>query len=227
LAFLLPDIIVMLPLGLLVIWADSQYRLFSLDYLVPNTLFGLFYSVYLVQRFGGTPGKLIMGIRFRKLDGEPVGYREAILRYFPDATLGLWMFIAMILSLFHMRDAEYHSLSLMARSKRIAELAPSWYKPWQIVQNVWIWGELLVLLTNRKRRTLHDFIAGTVVVHASPKAMEPATTAPAVLTGTRNSGAARQTESGRTQTKAWVGRRTGLALKIVAYYHLRSQQTVL
>jgi uncharacterized RDD family membrane protein YckC len=27
-----------------------------------------------------------------------------------------------------------------------------------------VWGEFLVLLTNRERRALHDFIAGTVVV---------------------------------------------------------------
>jgi hypothetical protein len=63
-----------------------------------------------------------------------------------------------------MSDTEYHALSFMERAKRMAELTPSWYKPLQIIQNVWVWGELIVLLTNRKRRALHDFIAGTVVI---------------------------------------------------------------
>ena len=171
---LLLDVIIMLPLSALVFWADGHYRLFMVYYLIPGTLFGLFYGVYLVRRFGGTPGKLIVGIRIRKLDGEPVGYREAFLRYFPDAILGLLMSIALVFPLFHMSDSEYQSLAFMERAKRMVELAPSWYKPLQWIQTAWVWGELIVLLTNRKRRALHDFIAGTVVVHASPKITPPA-----------------------------------------------------
>jgi uncharacterized RDD family membrane protein YckC len=164
---ILLDCLILFPLSAVVFWADAHYRMFMVYYLIPGTVFGLFYSVYLVRRFGGTPGKLIVGIRIRKLDGEPVGYREAFLRYFPEFVFGLLMSIALIFPLFHMSDAEYHSLSFMERAKRMVELAPSWYKPLQIAQNIWVWGELIVLLTNRKRRALHDFIAGTVVVHAS------------------------------------------------------------
>jgi uncharacterized RDD family membrane protein YckC len=64
-----------------------------------------------------------------------------------------------------MSDAEFHSLSFMQRSQRLIELAPPWFKPLQVVQQVWVWSEFIVLLTNRKRRALHDFIAGTVVVY--------------------------------------------------------------
>lgn len=182
LASLLLDLIIMLPLTALVIWASSAYRLFDLYYFIPGTLFVLFYNVYLVRRFGGTPGKLIVGIRIRKLDGEPVGYREAFLRYFPDLVLGLLMSVALFFPLLHMSDAEYHSLSFVQSSQRMVELAPSWYKPLQWAQTAWFWGELIVLLTNRKRRALHDFIAGTVVVHISPAppnmSLEPTPTAP-------------------------------------------------
>jgi len=60
------------------------------------------------------------------------------------------------------------------------ELAPSWYKSLQWIQNAWVWGELIVLLTNRKRRALHDFIAGTVVVYTSPnKSLQATAAAPA------------------------------------------------
>jgi len=165
---LLLDGIILLPLTAPMIWASMHYRLFDLYYFLPGVLFGLFYNVYLVRRFGGTPGKLIMGIRIRKLDGESVGYREALLRYVPAATLSVLASLAMIVASFHMTDTEYSSLSMMDWSKRITELAPSWYTPVQWAQNIWFCCELVVLLTNRKRRALHDFIAGTVVVHASP-----------------------------------------------------------
>lgn len=176
---LLLDLVIMLPLIVLSVWCSERRRLFELYYFLPGILFSLFYGVYLVRRFGGTPGKLIVGVRIRKVSGEPVGYREAFLRYLPDLILGTLASITVIIALFHMSDAEYHSLSFMARSKRIVELTP-WYTPLQIVQNIWVWGELIVLLTNRKRRALHDFIAGTVVVLISPTpSLQPAATVPA------------------------------------------------
>ena len=169
------DCIIFAPLIALTAWATSAYRLFDLYYFIPGTLIGLFYSVYLVHRFGGTPGKLIMGIRIRKLDGEPVGYREAFLRYLPDLILAALTSIALFSPLLHTTDAEYHSLSFTQLNQRMTELAPSWYKPVQWTQSAWVWGELIVLLTNKKRRALHDFIAGTVVVRISPPpAIEPA-----------------------------------------------------
>jgi uncharacterized RDD family membrane protein YckC len=164
------DLVVMLPITGLVTWGGTHYRLFDLYYLLPGTLFDLFYSVYLVRRFGGTPGKLIVGIRIRKVDGTPIGYREAVLRYFPDFAFGLATSIALIIPPLHMSDTEYHSLSFIQLGEHLTALAPPWYKPVEWVQNVWVWSELIVLLTNRKRRALHDFIAGTVVVHASQKA---------------------------------------------------------
>jgi len=161
------DILIMLPLILLTFQGLMHYRLFELYFFVPGTLFGLFYSVYLVQRFGGTPGKLLLGVRIRKLTGEPVGYREAILRYLPEFLFGLLISIAWLYVEFHISESEFYSLSSSERAQRIAKLAPSWSRPLKTIENIWIWAELLVLLTNRKRRALHDFIAGTVVVRMS------------------------------------------------------------
>jgi uncharacterized RDD family membrane protein YckC len=36
------------------------------------------------------------------------------------------------------------------------------------VSQAWLWSELVVLLLNAKRRALHDFIAGTVVIRVRP-----------------------------------------------------------
>ena len=57
LAALLLDLLIVLPLSALSFWGGERYRLFELYYLVPSILFGLFWGVYLVRRFGGTPGK--------------------------------------------------------------------------------------------------------------------------------------------------------------------------
>jgi uncharacterized RDD family membrane protein YckC len=161
------DALILLPLTGLAFWGAQQYRLYPIYSFIPDALIGLFYSVYLVRRFGGTPGKLIMRLRIRKVTGEPIGYREALLRCAPEFVLGLLMSIALLSSLFQLTDAEYHALSFIERSQRLVDLAPGWYKPVQILLRIWIWSEFIVMLTNAKRRALHDFIAGTVVIRES------------------------------------------------------------
>jgi hypothetical protein len=106
------DFLLLLPLMVLITWANYRFRLFEVYYFLPGALFGLFYNVYLVQRYGGTPGKLITGIRICKLNGEPIGYREAVLRYLPDAIFGVLTAIALILPRPQVSDADYHSLTL-------------------------------------------------------------------------------------------------------------------
>ena len=177
LASILLDALILLPLSGLTYWGASSFRLFNVYDLIPGLLFGLFYNVYLVRRYGGTPGKLLVGIVIRKGDGTSVGYREAFLRCSVTFGLGLLMSVALLFPLFQMTDAEYLSLSFVKRTERIIELAPWWYNPLHWAQIVWFWSELVVLLTNKKRRALHDFMAGTVVVYASPAsetALKPA-----------------------------------------------------
>ena len=175
---LLLDGLILAPYGVLALWGSSEFRLFNFYFFIPGILFSLFFYVYLVARFGGTPGKLIVGIRIRKLNGEPVGYREAFLRNCVDLLFGVVLSATLMVPLFRMSDAEYFSLPFWTRETHIVALAPWWNRPLQWAQEVWVWGELIVLLTNRKRRAIHDFIAGTVVVYASHRATPDPTPAP-------------------------------------------------
>src|SRR5947209_4904207 len=87
-AFLL-DFVFIFPLAITVMWLSSTVKLFPVYWVVPGTLFGMFYEVYLVRRYGGTPGKLVAGIRIVKTDETNLGYREAFLRSAPQLILGL------------------------------------------------------------------------------------------------------------------------------------------
>jgi uncharacterized RDD family membrane protein YckC len=143
---------------------DGQYRLFHVWYFIPGLLIGLWFHVYLVQRYGGTPGKLLLHMRIVKLDGASVGYREAMLRYSVLFILTAASSAAMVLATLSMTDAEFFALDLQERALRLNELAPSWHFWVYVTMNVWIWAEFVVMLTNKKRRAPHDFMAGTVVV---------------------------------------------------------------
>lgn len=158
------DFLCFLPLMGLSSWMDSQYRLFQIWYYIPGLLIGLWFYVYLVKRYGGTPGKLLLRIRIVKLDGTPVGYNEAWVRYIVLFALSAALSAANVLATLNITDAEYLALGWEERAVRLSELAPSWHSWVTVLINVWVWGEFVVMLTNKKRRAPHDFMAGTVVV---------------------------------------------------------------
>ena len=172
------DLVILLPFFAVSLWGAGNFRLFSLYSVAPSTMLMLFYYVYLVRRYGGTPGKLLAGIRIRRVDGAPIGYREAVLRYLPEFVLGLLTSLAYILAADGIPEAEFAARAFMQRVQSVVDGVPSWFLSVDLVQNVWVWGELAVLLTNHKRRALHDFVAGTVVVHVAPAAA-PAIVVPA------------------------------------------------
>lgn len=145
-------------------WMDSHFRLFQIWNFIPGLLIGLWFYVYLVQRYGGTPGKLLLNMRIVKLDGASVGYREAMLRYSVLFTLTVASSVAMAMATLNMTDAEYFALAWAEKAVRLSELAPTWNSWVTVLTNVWIWAEFVVMLTNKKRRAPHDFMAGTVVV---------------------------------------------------------------
>ena len=162
------DFLFFLPLTGFVFWMNERFRLFQAVYVIPGCIIGIVYGVYLVKRFGGTPGKVIAGLRISKLDGSPIGYKEAIVRALPEFSLGLLMSIGLALATLKMSDSDYASLGYMDRNRQLMTLTPAWFTPVQILQTIWVWSEFIVLLTNKKRRALHDFIAGTVVVLRKP-----------------------------------------------------------
>jgi uncharacterized RDD family membrane protein YckC len=167
------DFVVMMPIFFFVMWGGEHWRLFNLYYFLPGTAFGLWYGVYLVRHFGGTPGKRLMKLRVVKVSGEPVTYREALLRYLPEWVLGIGASLAGIVALLNLTDTQYFAAtSFLERGQVISAAMPSWNGAVTIALNAWIWGEFLVMLTNKKRRAMHDFIAGTVVIKDAQQSIQ-------------------------------------------------------
>lgn len=169
------DFIAYIPVIIFSVWLMGKTQAALTIWLLPGAAIGVWFSVYLVKRYGGTPGKLMMGLRIVRVDGSTVGYKEAFLRYLPLFVLGLLMSTAYILGSWSLSEVEYLSLDWKERQDRLTELAPSWYRPVYLLEQIWMWSEFLVMMTNRKRRALHDFLAGTVVVKVNDApATEPA-----------------------------------------------------
>ena len=146
-------------------WLSPHSRLIDGIWVVVIYFAGLVYSVYLVKRFGGTPGKRLLNLRICRTDGSAIGYREAILRESVQTVLGGVLTIGMLMALLSVSSADYLSYELIERAEFLREHAPAWYGFVDNCYNVWLFSEYIVMLTNKRRRSLHDLIAGTVVIH--------------------------------------------------------------
>jgi len=167
----LVDLIILLPLVAVSAWGAEQSRMFFSYFCLPSMVLGLWFHAYLVKQYGGTPGKLLMKIRIRKLYGQAVGYQEALIRYSVLMLLTVVMSAASIVVTLSMSDELYFSLAIMERTQYINENKPGWYSITFILMNIWVWSEFIIMLTNKKRRAIHDYMAGTVVVHVGSEHM--------------------------------------------------------
>lgn len=164
LAASLLDFAVLAPYALLAMRLASISPLGFVTTQVIGTVLAVVFDIVLVKLFGGSPGKLIMKMRIAKLDGSRVGYREAWLRYSVLGVISILASVALSTSALKMSDTDFVALTNKTRGTRLRELAPPWYQPLEIAGQVWVGSEFVVLLTNRKRRALHDYLAGTVVI---------------------------------------------------------------
>ena len=57
------DFFILLPVIGLVFYIDGLSKSANINAMIPNLLFGAAFEVVLVKIYGGTPGKLIMGLK--------------------------------------------------------------------------------------------------------------------------------------------------------------------
>jgi uncharacterized RDD family membrane protein YckC len=164
------DVLVVLPMAAIPYLLADKTRFFYMYWLIPGLAVGLFFHVYLVKRYGGTPGKLLLKTRIALVDGSRVTTTAAGLRYAILFILSALSSIALVMSTLSMTDEMYFSLGYVARVQQMVELAPSWYPMVSVLVQVWVWSEFITMLLNEKRRAVHDFIAGTVVVRSQTDA---------------------------------------------------------
>ena len=115
------------------------------------------YSVILHARYGQTIGKLAAGVRVMDLaETRLPSVRQAILRDIGEilANLAAFLFASLVaMGIYSSSDAAFSRFWDVFMWANLA----------------WTLLELVTMLTNRKRRALHDYIGGTVVVRV-PKA---------------------------------------------------------
>lgn len=161
------DVIVTMPVLLLLAWLNGVSREMAMVLVLPTAFVFWFYVVAFHARFGATPGKMLAKIKVVRADTyADIGWYEASLRSSVEIGFAALGIFGQMIALTKMSSVEYQRLGMIERETKLAELQPEWMVVVGLLMHVWYWSEMIVLLLNKRKRAIHDFIAGTVVIHA-------------------------------------------------------------
>ena len=70
----------------------------------------------------------------------------------------------MIICLLKADETVFNDLDWLKRTQYLMSLATIPFTIYVWASNIWIYSEFIILLTNKRKRAAHDFIAGTAIV---------------------------------------------------------------
>ncbi|MEQ1559925.1 MAG: RDD family protein [Methyloglobulus sp.] len=147
------DSVILIPIGLLQLLI-LKTEVFNLEKSMlvsfATYLIWFLYIVVMHGKYGQTLGKMVCKIKVVDHETEqPISYRQSLLR--EGIQIGIWLalFSQQLVSNF---DSEFSPKTLFFLS---------------CLPSIWSIGEVSTMFSNKKRRSLHDYIAGTVVVRTN------------------------------------------------------------
>ena len=158
------DFVVMLPVAGLILYINGLSKSAYFYAILPNLAICILYDVYLVKRYGGTPGKLLMGLKIVQKNGDDVDWNASFMRYIVTFCLSIMGIFVMLWTLSLIDDTTYVSIGFLKRTQLLSELNPLMSKFQTFTSLAWTVAGIIAILSNKRKRAVHDFIAGTVVV---------------------------------------------------------------
>jgi uncharacterized RDD family membrane protein YckC len=165
------DGVVWVPVIVLAVWLDGVSYAGAVISAFVGPAFLIPYNVGLVAVYGGTVGKLMRGLRVRQVNGAAATWANAWRRSSVDIVFSASGAIFTLIALTRMNAEVYFDAGWQSRSEILGEAIPA-YQWFYWASFFWTLSEFVVLLSNKKRRALHDFIGGTVVVHTAPTPLD-------------------------------------------------------
>jgi len=157
------DALVLFPTGYFSTWIYSigLPSTLNLIYFAFDTLLGFAYSVGMHGRFGQTLGKMAMKVVVLDKSLGALSWKQAFVRDL----------VPILIAIAYVVDVS----GLVLDGVNPDELYEKGYRMSPLLSLAFFWmaAELLTMLTNDKRRALHDFIAKSVVVKRSNSTVNP------------------------------------------------------
>lgn len=149
---LLIDSFIMLPLIIFDDWFHkAEFPMMFFYFWIPlSTFISPVYTILMHGKYGQTLGKMYMNVKVVKAKSEEnISFAQALLREIPFVLLKIGAIALNIMFFGDNPDSERLQIPLGV----FGFFVFTWYS-----------ADIIVFLFDNKRRALHDFIAGTVVV---------------------------------------------------------------
>jgi uncharacterized RDD family membrane protein YckC len=159
------DLLVFIPLLIVFHFLQGISIPVAMVVVVFSTTSFWIYLIYFHYKFGATLGKMATGVKLSCPNGSNIQLKHAVLRSSVDLGFSFFVLIAQVIAISNAQPETYLSSGYVERANLIVPLFPSWHQPIDILGQIWFWSELIVLLFNKRKRAIHDFIAGTIVIH--------------------------------------------------------------
>jgi len=160
------DTLIVIPLYVADVYIGSLSRGADIAMAAVTQIVYLFVFVVMVRLFGGSAGKLLMGIRIANADGGSVTWKAAALRYSVYFVGTLVAAVGRAMAVLSMPDDSYLTQGYAMRVVALKAHEPAWVGPVIFLTLAWAFACLISLLVTKRRRTLYDFQAGTIVVRS-------------------------------------------------------------
>jgi uncharacterized RDD family membrane protein YckC len=148
-------------------WLGSLSKTLAMVCIIPYCLLFWCYTWQLHARTGQTVGKRGMNIRVVRVDGTRIGQVDSFRRSSVDLALALISLTVVLMGLATVPAAEFSRLGWAQQQQQIQHAYPVFNRWLFFLSQAWVWSEVIVMLFNRRRRAIHDFIGGTVVLDES------------------------------------------------------------
>jgi uncharacterized RDD family membrane protein YckC len=145
-------------------WVCSLTKVSALVLFSPLCILPLIYVVLLHARYGATIGKAAFGIRVVRTDNSKIGLKEALRRSAVDGLFYAHWTLMVGIGVVSLPSESFSGQGWFSLFQELRPYFPAHFEDVDIASTVWSLSEFFTVLLNRRRRSVHDFIAGTIVV---------------------------------------------------------------
>ncbi|GAK87939.1 hypothetical protein JCM19238_5549 [Vibrio ponticus] len=159
------DSLIVLPITMAVVYAQGFSQQLGILLAIPAAMVFAVYCILAHWWFGATLGKRLMKLKVVTEYAErSINFSHSLLRGLVYVLYALAMGYLQILAFQGISASEYLALEWYMRESLVEENMLDWHQKVQIIALVWFTISTLCLIVTGKKRALHDFIGGTVVV---------------------------------------------------------------
>lgn len=118
------------------------------------------YLIFMVVRFGGTPGRLILKTKIINVNGEKLSVMQAVLRLitYTPSSIAFILSIQIVINQINIEGLQGKEIVEFYKLNKESNIFNS-------IGSVLLLIDILWILFNKKKRALHDYLAGSYVVY--------------------------------------------------------------